>query len=188
MPRNIPSLLALVAASLLAAFTLAPADAAAQVWPSEDGKVNEYTIQVSGSPIGAVFVTGGSMGNGWEDDAQYWAWDSSTTAWADDFDVVYEQQHDAANLSPPGGTLVYVYEVADFTGATATVNLNGTLNTYKVESGTTLLGYISASPSLLRAWRALSLGATLASVSETTSWSRQTSASGTLACVDDDAL
>lgn len=159
-----------------------------EVWPNSDGKVNEYTIKSGGSSIGSVFVTGGSMSNGWTNDAQYWAWSSSTTAWSNTFTIEYTQQKDPGDISPPTGGLVWAYDEADFTAATATVNLNGSLNNYKIEIGTNTVGYVAASAGTFRAWRASTSGGTMAGVTQTTSWSQDTSATGNLPYIEDKSI
>jgi hypothetical protein len=159
-----------------------------EVWPNTDGKVNEYAIQSGGNTIGAVFVTGGSMSNGWNANAQYWAWNNSTTEWADNLEITYTQQKNPGDLSPPSGSLVYTYEEADFSGATASLSLTGSLNNYKVEVGTTTVGYVAASPSAFRAWRVASSGNTMASQTQTTLWSKDTTATGTYAYVEDKSI
>ncbi|MEZ4432472.1 MAG: hypothetical protein R3F65_08660 [bacterium] len=159
-----------------------------EVWPSDDGKVNEYTIKVGGSPIGSVFITGGSMSNGWADNAQYWAWSNSTTAWSDYIEITYTQQKDPGDLSPPSGSLVHTYEEANFGSATAALNLTGNLNNYKVEVGSTTVGYVAASTGALRAWRVAASGDTMASKTQTTNWSKDTTATGTYAYIEDKAI
>lgn len=160
----------------------------AEVWPNTDGKVNEYTILSGGNPIGSVFITGGSMSNGWEDNAQYWSWSNSTTAWSDYLEITYTQQKDPGDLSPPSGSLVYTYEEADFGGTTAALALTGSLNNYKVEVGSTTVGYVAASPGAFRAWRAASSGNTMTSATQTTNWSKDTTATGTHAYVEDKSI
>lgn len=159
-----------------------------EVWPNDDGKVNEYTIQSGGNTIGTVFVTGGSMSNGWEDHAQYWAWNNSTTQWADYLEITYTQQKNPGDLSPPSGSLVYTYEEANFSGATASLSLTGSLNNYKVEVGSTTVGYIAASAGEFRAWRVASSGNTMAGQTQTTQWSKDTTATGTYAYVEDKSI